>query len=73
MTLFASRHLWPDLPKLHRHARQHGVWLTDRGEVILDGEGVGTYELAGRQRAGISRHPPPEPAGRDLRSSAGRV
>jgi hypothetical protein len=47
MTLFASRHLWPDFPKLHRHARQHGVWLTDRGEVILDGEGVGTYELAG--------------------------
>lgn len=49
-TIFASRKLWPSVSRLHRYTRTHGVALTERGEVLVDGVLLPdvTYELAGR-------------------------
>jgi hypothetical protein len=45
-TVFASARNWTPV-RINAACRQHGVGLTDRGEVILAGEVVGSYELAG--------------------------
>ena len=47
MTIFASRALWTPR-RLNDACRKHGVILSDRsGEVIVGGEVVGSFELAG--------------------------
>ena len=44
-TLFVSDHDWTPR-RLASVCRRHGISLTPRGELILDGEIVATYELA---------------------------
>ena len=47
MTNFASRALWTKR-RLNDACRKHGIILSDRsGEVIVGGEVVGSFELAG--------------------------
>jgi hypothetical protein len=47
MTLFASARNYSSPKRIAEAARKAGVVLTDRGDVLVDGEVVGSYELAG--------------------------
>jgi hypothetical protein len=45
-TVFAAARNWTPA-RINAACRKHGVALTDRGEVIYEGQIVGSYELAG--------------------------
>jgi hypothetical protein len=46
MTMFASRALWT-ARRLNKVCQDHGVHLSERGEVVLGGAVVGSFEIAG--------------------------
>ena len=46
MTMFASRALWT-ARRLNKVCKAHRVHLSERGQVVLGGAVVGSFELAG--------------------------